>query len=128
MTDRLASERSIFLSAIGKASRTERAAYLSAACAGDDCLRAEVEELLAAHERLGPVDLSAPTATVDPPAGEGPGSVIGPYKLLELIGEGGFGVVFMAEQTRPVRRKVALKVVKPGMDTKQVVARFEAER
>src|SRR5205823_14789667 len=64
----------------------------------------------------------------DMPVGEGPGAVIGSYKLLEEIGEGGFGVVFMAEQTRPVRRRVALKVLKPGMDTRQVVARFEAER
>jgi tetratricopeptide (TPR) repeat protein/serine/threonine protein kinase len=67
-------------------------------------------------------------ATVDEPIREGPGTVIGPYKLLEQIGEGGFGVVFMAEQTQPIRRKVALKVLKPGMDTRQVVARFEAER
>ena len=67
-------------------------------------------------------------ATVDVPIGERPGTVIGPYKLLEQIGEGGFGVVFMAEQTQPVRRKVALKVIKPGMDTRQVIARFEAER
>ncbi|HKA96571.1 MAG TPA: protein kinase, partial [Streptosporangiaceae bacterium] len=59
---------------------------------------------------------------------EGPGTVVGPYKLLEQIGEGGFGVVFLAEQEQPVRRKVALKVLKPGMDTRQVVARFEAER
>src|SRR5207302_4997637 len=69
-----------------------------------------------------------PATTVDQPAGEGPGTGVGPYKLLEQIGEGGFGVVFMAEQTVPVRRKVALKVLKPGMDTRQVVARFEAER
>jgi tetratricopeptide (TPR) repeat protein len=68
-----------------------------------------------------------PTVT-ERPVTEAPGSAIGPYKLLEQIGEGGFGVVFMAEQTQPVRRKVALKVLKPGMDTKQVVARFEAER
>src|SRR5207245_184061 len=59
---------------------------------------------------------------------EGPGTIIGPFKLLEQIGEGGFGVVFMAEQHQPVRRKVALKVIKPGMDSRQVVARFEAER
>src|SRR5207247_2848703 len=59
---------------------------------------------------------------------ECPGTVIGPYKLLEQIGEGGFGVVYMAEQQQPVRRKVALKVIKPGMDSKQVIARFEAER
>src|SRR5207253_11400947 len=68
-------------------------------------------------------------ATVDePPVSERPGTAIGSYKLLEQIGEGGFGVVFMSEQQQPVRRKVALKVLKPGMDTRQVVARFEAER
>src|SRR4029077_19399794 len=68
-------------------------------------------------------------ATIDEPAiTERPGTVIGPYKLLEQIGEGGFGVVFMADQQHPVRRRVALKVLKPGMDTKQVIARFEAER
>src|SRR5206468_7695606 len=59
---------------------------------------------------------------------EGPGTVIGPYKLLQQIGEGGMGTVYLAEQTRPVQRKVALKVIKPGMDSKQVIARFEAER
>ena len=59
---------------------------------------------------------------------EGPGTVIGPYKLLQQIGEGGMGVVFMAEQTEPVQRNVALKIIKPGMDTRQVIARFEAER
>src|SRR5205823_9869089 len=63
-----------------------------------------------------------------PPAAEGPGAAVGPYKLLEQIGEGGFGIVFMAEQQHPLRRRVALKVIKPGMDTKQVIARFEAER
>src|SRR5262249_44675839 len=62
------------------------------------------------------------------PLSEGPGTLVGPYKLLQQIGEGGFGVVFMAEQTQPVRRMVALKVIKPGMDTAQVIARFEAER
>src|SRR5262249_28477180 len=71
---------------------------------------------------------SAQVATVGQPITERPGNVIGPYKLLEQIGEGGFGVVYMAEQTQPVRRKVALKVLKPGMDTRQVIARFEAER
>jgi non-specific serine/threonine protein kinase/serine/threonine-protein kinase len=70
----------------------------------------------------------APAATVDVPIAEGPGATIGPYKLLERIGEGGFGLVFMAEQQQPLRRKVALKILKPGMDTRQVVARFEAER
>src|SRR5207247_4232073 len=67
-------------------------------------------------------------ATLDEPIAERPGTVIGPYKLMEQIGEGGMGLVFVAEQQHPVRRKVALKVIKPGMDTRQVVARFEAER
>src|SRR5262249_50949562 len=71
----------------------------------------------------------APSATADEaPAAERAGAAVGPYRLLEQIGEGGFGVGFLAEQTRPVRRAVALKVLKPGMDTRQVVARFEAER
>jgi hypothetical protein len=70
----------------------------------------------------------SPAATTDPPAIERPGTVIGPYKLMEQIGEGGMGLVFLAEQQHPVRRRVALKVIKPGMDTRQVVARFEAER
>src|SRR5262249_29168331 len=73
-----------------------------------------------------PAPVLAPTA--DEPICERPGAVLGPYKLLEEIGEGGFGVVFLAEQSAPVRRRVALKVLKPGMDSKQVVARFEAER
>src|SRR5262249_51642519 len=110
----------------------ERAAYLEQACAGDPALRASVEALLRANVgATGFLERPAPpvVATVDEqPGSEGPGTGIGPYKLLEQGGEGGFGVVFMAEQARPVRRKVALKVLKPGMDTRQVVARFEAER
>jgi non-specific serine/threonine protein kinase/serine/threonine-protein kinase len=126
MTDQRLSERSIFEAAIEKGSPEERAAYLNQACASSSGLRQGVEALLAAHERLGDIPLSA---TVDEPAvTERSGTLIGPYKLLEQIGEGGFGVVFMAEQTQPLRRKVALKVLKPGMDTRQVVARFEAER
>ena len=70
----------------------------------------------------------AKAATVAEPIREGPGTVIGPYKLLQQIGEGGMGTVFMAEQTQPVQRKVAVKVIKPGMDSRQVIARFEAER
>ncbi len=70
------------------------------------------------------IDLSP----ADPPLAERPGTVIGPYKLLQQIGEGGMGVVFMAEQTEPIQRTVALKIIKPGMDTRQVIARFEAER
>ena len=108
-------------------------AYLEGACGGDHALRARIEALLAAHEGSGgaldvpPSDLKP--ATVDErPLSEGPGSVIGPYKLLQQIGEGGMGIVYMAEQQEPVRRKVALKIIKPGMDSQQVIGRFEAER
>src|SRR5713101_6485665 len=108
-----------------------RSAFLEKACAGDPRLRQRLEVLLHAHEHPGSF-LGAPApglaATVDEAITERPGAVIGPYKLLEQIGEGGFGVVFMADQQQPVRRKVALKILKPGMDTRQVVARFEAER
>jgi serine/threonine protein kinase/tetratricopeptide (TPR) repeat protein len=128
-------EQSIFLTALELATPAEREAYLRGACGNNEALRAAVAELLAAHERAGNI-LDAPPVAVgtvaqaDPGAGslEQPGTVIGPYKLLEQIGEGGFGIVFLAEQTQPIRRKVALKVLKPGMDTRQVVARFEAER
>jgi serine/threonine protein kinase/WD40 repeat protein len=122
---------SIFCSAIDIESSDERRALVEQACGEDVDLRHQVERLLHAHFH-GRSILDAPVqplATVDASsASEAPGSVLGPYKLLEQIGEGGFGVVFMAEQTRPVRRKVALKVLKAGMDTRQVVARFEAER
>src|SRR5262249_38768358 len=78
------------------------------------------------------LEFSPPPANGEPvtsaPISEGPGTVIGPFKLLQQIGEGGMGVVFMAQQSRPVQRMVALKIIKPGMDTRQVVARFEAER
>jgi eukaryotic-like serine/threonine-protein kinase len=110
----------------------ERAAYLDQACGQDAGLRAEIEGLLA-HDQQDGSFLGSPPAGVATtldivPIAERPGTVIGRYKLLQQIGEGGFGVVFMAEQVEPVRRKVALKIIKPGMDTKQVVARFEAER
>jgi tetratricopeptide (TPR) repeat protein len=108
-----------------------RAAYLDEVCGGDAELRQRVEQFLSAQAELGSFlePRAAPlVGTVDEPVTESPGTVIGAYKLLEPIGEGGFGVVFMAEQQRPVRRKVALKILKPGMDTRQVVARFEAER
>src|SRR5262245_59554519 len=121
-------EASIFLEALQRATAQERAAYLDRVCAGDAGLRHEVEMLLRAHARAGGfLDRPAadPADTVDePPAAEGPGTMVGPYRLLEQLGEGGFGAVFLAEQTQPVRRKVALKVLKPGMDTRQVVARF----
>src|SRR5262245_7675822 len=116
------------------ASPEEQAAFLERACTGDPGRRARVEALLRAHQAAGDFlrgnspPSEAMATTDEPPVGEGPGSAIGPYKLREPVGEGGFGVVFLAEQTQPVRRKVALKVLKPGMDTRQVVARFEAER
>jgi serine/threonine protein kinase len=133
MTEQPTAERSIFLSAIEAGSPAERAAYLDRACRGDGRLRAGVEELLAAHDRLG---AGAPAAT----AGYSPGDAaavlpsecagmqIGSYKLLQQIGEGGMGTVYMAEQTQPVQRKVALKVIKAGMDSREVITRFEAER
>jgi WD40 repeat protein/serine/threonine protein kinase len=123
----------LFVKALELRSDEERRQFLDGVCGGDAALRAEVESLLEASARAGGfLEFPAPppllAATVDEPIREGPGTVIGPYKLLEQIGEGGFGVVFMAEQMQPLRRKVALKVLKPGMDSKQVVARFEAER
>jgi tetratricopeptide (TPR) repeat protein len=121
--------RSIFLAAVESHTPDQWGQYLDDACAGDVELRHRVEVLLRAHEQPNSwLDGPGLTATVDEPIREGPGSVIGPYRLLEQIGEGGFGVVFMAEQIQPVRRKVALKILKPGMDTRQVIARFEAER
>src|SRR5438477_2465427 len=108
-----------------------RAAYVLAACAGEDLLRQRVEALLRAHDSAGTfMDSLAVVprgSTVVDPA-ERPGDRIGRYKLLQQIGEGGCGVVYMAEQEEPVRRRVALKVIKLGMDTKQVIARFGAER
>src|SRR5438093_2957545 len=130
MTDQQQSDKSIFLSAIEICSAAERAAYLDQACAGNQPLRAEVEALVQAHEKPQRL-LDAPAVsppTLDEPLREAPGTIIGPYKLLQQIGEGGMGVVWMAEQTQPVQRKVALKVIKPGMDSRQVIGRFEAER
>src|SRR6266404_2240722 len=110
----------------------ERADYLGRACAGDEDLRQRVEVLLKLHDRVGDFLEQPPTGPgegrIQVEAGEKPGHRIGRYKLLQQIGEGGCGVVFMAEQEEPVRRRVALKVVKPGMDTRSVIARFEAER
>src|SRR5262245_49833557 len=107
-----------------------RAAYLEQVCTGDPALRGRVERLMRVCEQEASfLEVPACGATVDlPTAPERPGTVIGPYTLREQIGECGMGVVYVAEQNQPVRRKVALKVIKPGMDTKQVIARFEAER
>ncbi len=125
------SDEEIFHQARARTDPDERAAYLEQACGGDAALRASVEALL--HADVGATGfMDRPPrdadATIDGPIGERPGAVIGPYKLLQEIGEGGMGTVFMAEQTEPVRRKVALKVVRPGMDSRQILARFEAER
>jgi serine/threonine protein kinase len=122
----------LFLKALELDSPALRQEYFDGACAGDAALRAEVEALLAAHARAGDF-LESPgpalTETVEmPPGAELTGTAIGPYKLLKQIGEGGFGMVFLAEQQEPIRRQVALKILKPGMDSKQVLARFEAER
>ncbi len=123
----------IFFAALAKHAPAERSAYLNEACAGNDELRASVERMLAAQSAAGsflerPAIADDATAQFEQPITERPGTVIGPYKLLQQIGEGGMGVVFMAEQTLPIQRTVALKIIKPGMDTRQVIARFEAER
>jgi serine/threonine protein kinase len=127
-------EESLFAAALAKAPE-ERARFLDGACHGDRPLRARLEALLASHEALDQplAPLSSLTkATVQSapsyPDEDATGQTIGRYKLLERLGEGGCGVVYVAEQTEPLRRRVALKVIKLGMDTKQVVARFEAER
>jgi WD40 repeat protein/serine/threonine protein kinase len=138
-------KRELVLQALKRHTPQERAAFLDGACGDDAALRTEIEALLAMEEgKLHPTDTS-PGAEVEnnipqdvgsgstlglasAQPSEGAGSVIGRYKILERIGEGGFGVVYVAEQREPVKRRVALKVIKLGMDTRQVVARFEAER
>jgi len=122
----------LFLEAVERQPRESRNAYLDEACGDDAALREQVESLLAASDRAGSF-LESPASndaltTDQSPLTERPGTVIGPYKLLQQIGEGGMGVVFMAEQSEPLQRTVALKIIKPGMDTRQVIARFEAER
>src|SRR4051812_18040690 len=126
MSAPLRTEKTVFLEAAEIASPIERAVYLERSCGDDRQLRAAVEALLLSHQRSqGMLDA---TINHEPPIAERAGTIIGPYKLLQQIGEGGMGVVFMAEQTVPIQRTVALKIIKPGMDTRQVIARFEAER
>jgi len=103
--------------------------YLDRTCAGDENLRRKVQALLRANDRAGRFLEELPSAFAGERvqqigAIEKPGDRIGRYQLQKLIGEGGWGVVFLAEQKEPVRRQVALKVIKPGMDTKSVIARF----
>ncbi len=150
-------EEALFQAAV-QLTGPERAAFLDSACRGDSALRARLEALLAAHDQPagvfaegaspfgvppsgGPAAPPAKAGTPNDPAAkttmkleiseapdEAVGQTLGRYKLMERLGEGGCGVVYVAEQTQPVRRRVALKVIKLGMDTKAVVARFEAER
>ncbi|MGI9470162.1 MAG: serine/threonine protein kinase, partial [Rubripirellula sp.] len=130
MVDRQLDEEKIFHVARGIEAKELREDYLAQICTGDQALRERVEALLGAYEQdqslLQSCDDLNPT--IADSVTESVGEKVGRYKLLQKIGEGGFGVVYLAEQTLPVRRKVALKVIKPGMDTHAVVARFEAER
>ncbi len=129
MSAREADAKRIFLDAVENHTPDEWAGLVQAACGDDHGLRVRVEALLHAHRESHPLLDAGPAAdTLDVPAGAPARPQIGRYKLLQEIGEGGMGVVYMAEQREPVRRRVALKIVKPGMDTRAVVARFEAER
>ncbi|MBI4659051.1 MAG: protein kinase [Verrucomicrobia bacterium] len=124
-------EIEIFNAALAIESDTKCKQYLDQACAGDPQRRQRIEALLEAYANSDSLFESEPRTTAGTeirPGLEGPGTRIGPYKLLQEIGEGGMGIVYMAEQEAPVQRKVALKIIKVGMDTRQVVARFEAER
>lgn len=124
-------ERSIFIAALEIDNPSDRAVYLDKACADDADLRKRIDGLLHAHARAGGVlDRPGEEASTEDhrPSPESVGALIGPYKLLQKLGEGGMGFVYLAEQEKPVRRKVALKIIKPGMDTGQVIARFESER
>jgi serine/threonine protein kinase len=126
--------RTIFLSAVENCPPDQWGKYLQSACGGDVDLRRRVELLLQAHQGedsfldRGVEVERRERDTIDHPQAENLGCNIGPYKLLQVIGEGGMGIVYMAEQTEPVRRRVAVKVIKSGMDTQQVIGRFEAER
>lgn len=126
-------EQEIFKAALELGTPEARRGFVLGACGPDQNLQEKVEALLSAHfadQSYIPTGYSPPTAPRESTTGpsEGPGTVLGRYKLLQKIGEGGSGVVYMAEQVEPVRRRVALKIIKLGMDTKQVIARFEAER
>ncbi len=124
--------RSVFAEAIEKTDARERAAYLDRVCGKDTSLRSEVDSLLSSYGRaegfLPSPDLDQAVTLDTATVVEGPGTIIGRYKLLEKIGEGGMAVVYMAEQTEPIHRKVAVKLIKLGMDTRQIIARFEVER
>lgn len=129
--DRKAQARMIFMEIIDLPEE-EQQAKLDELCPDDALLRLDVEVLLQSHESADGFMLNPTASAASPshvvPISEKAGTVIGPYKLLQQIGEGGFGTVFLADQSKPIRRRVALKIIKLGMDTKQVIARFEAER
>jgi hypothetical protein len=128
-------EEALFRQALALEAGSARADFLDQACAGDAPLRVRLDVLLEAHAQtdgvLETAEVCLNPAIVREPAGQldsAVGQMIGRYKLLEKLGEGGCGIVYVAEQTEPVRRRVALKLIKPGMDSRQVIARFEAER
>src|SRR5262245_15221509 len=121
----------VFDEALRRAAGPDRARYLDEACGGDPGVRRRVERLLRAVAEAGSfleAPARDPSPAVDPPPVEGPGTVLGPYKLLEPVGEGGMGSVWVAQQTEPVKRLVAVKLIRAGMDSRQVIARFGAER
>ena len=123
--------KEIFLEAVERYAPEDWSQYLDQVCPDNPDLRNRVERLLEAHasdESMLDSPAVVAASTVDHFNPEIPGTCIGPYKILQCIGEGGMGVVYMAEQEKPVKRRVALKIIKPGMDTRQVIARFEAER
>ncbi|HKB36645.1 MAG TPA: serine/threonine-protein kinase [Gemmataceae bacterium] len=123
---------SLFWSALAITSPEERGRYLDQACGGDQQLRGRIEELLAAYPKVeGFLESAAPSSVATVPellSSERPGALIGSYKLIQRLGEGGMGTVWMAQQTEPVKRLVAVKFIKAGMDSRQVIARFEVER
>src|SRR4051794_40190233 len=127
MNNQFAQIRDHFLAALERDDLEGQLQYAAAHCADAPELRCQLEQMLRAHHQAGGFLASqAESAPTSLPIAASAGSLIGPYKILEQIGEGGMGLVYMAQQTQPVKRKVALKVIKPGMDSKQVIARFEA--
>jgi eukaryotic-like serine/threonine-protein kinase len=125
-------ERDIFIAALERTDEGERSGYLDQACAGEPALLQRLADLLHMYGKAGsfieePAGVAEPTRT-SAPVSDSSGNRIGPYKLLQKIGEGGMGAVYMVEQQEPVRRLVAIKLIQPGQDSAQVLARFEAER